>query len=1069
MRGPDYGVLFSNMQPDEANAVIQKLDSEKIPHRLADGGATILVPREDVYEQRVALAGEGVVKAGGGTGWELFDRTNLGMTDFQEKIAKTRATEGELQRTISGLATVQSARVHIATPQDSLFVETQRPTTASVAIATRPGMQLSPQEVRGITQLVAGAVEGLKPENVTIVDQNGTILRPVGGRRHARSVTAAARSSTRKTSCSPRRSTSRTSRSRSRVCSTRRSARTAPPSRVATDMNFDANATETKTYAPQGTVLSEKTKRESLNGTGARAGAIGVPGHDDQRRPHVSRHAARREPALQQQRGDPQLPGRRAERQARRRARQGDAPVRRGARQRPAARSAGRDGATRTAYVVSRGQRREDPQRDLRRRGDRPGARRSGLRRSDPVRTGGARRRPPRGAAPRPPCSACRSCRSSRCSRSSGSSAPDSAWRCCAARTFKPSAELPTFDSTLAEELPSFEEHPMLDGTPVDRRTDSLGRRSDARADDRVRHDRRSREPRQHRKAREALAGRMRTRAERAHGSTERTSRGAQLRRSDSMIHDKPILTLGDDPMAIVVPIRTRRPRSRHVRAREGRDPDDHDRARARGVDLQVPAAGRSRARSCSRSPKISTVPIDKRDAVVQEAYQRAIALKYINEGGIEYAKEILERSFGAGQADDMTNRLFAALKHGNPLELVKKTEPAQLLEFIKEEHPQTIALILVYMSPDQAGAVLSQLEPELQGEVAMRIAILQKTAPEILEQFDELLGRRLIVSGATSPRPAACSRSRRSWASSTARRRRTSSTVSTKRDPDGRRRGQEPAVRLRGHHQPRRPRDPARAQRGRRQGPGARAQDRQRRPALPRLQEHVDARGGDAQARTSTSSGRSASARSAKRSRTSSTSSARSKRTARSSSRAAARKTGSYDCSGYGAARRQRARLAKWSGTRSMRRRSSRVEGISSPCRRRSSPRAGEPLPVRRPLGERFGFLSTAALLDGRAAARSPRARSPPVDVDAIRAQAQGCSPKRAQRRVAARRRAQPRARAGRRCRGSRRRARSGRAQARARRRLPAGRDAADREMNDMLVDDARAAWRWRAPSATS
>jgi flagellar motor switch protein FliG len=146
---------------------------------------------------------------------------------------------------------------------------------------------------------------------------------------------------------------------------------------------------------------------------------------------------------------------------------------------------------------------------------------------------------------------------------------------------------------------------------------------------------------------------------------------------------------------------------------------------------------------------KISTVPLDKRDAVITEAYQRAIALKYINEGGIEYAKEILERSFGAGQADDMTNRLFAALKHGNPLELIKKTEPAQLLQFIQDEHPQTIALILVYMAPDQAGAVLSALPPELQAEVAMRIAILQKTAPEVLEQLDELLGRRLLVTGA--------------------------------------------------------------------------------------------------------------------------------------------------------------------------------------------------------------------------------------------------------------------------------------------------------------------------------
>src|SRR3979411_2825722 len=217
------------------------------------------------------------------------------------------------------------------------------------------------------------------------------------------------------------------------------------------------------------------------------------------------------------------------------------------------------------------------------------------------------------------------------------------------------------------------------------------------------------------------------------------------------MISDKPILTLGDDPMmhhgasykdtynAPVIP-----------------DIWGPEKAAVLmitiGLELSASIFKFLRQDEVERIvleiAKISTVSIEKRDAVIQEAYQRAIALKYINEGGIEYAKEILERSFGAGQADDMTNRLFAALKHGNPLELVKKTEPAQLLEFIKEEHPQTIALILVYMSPDQAGGVLSQLAPELQGEVAMRIAILQKTAPEILEQLDELLGRRLLVSG---------------------------------------------------------------------------------------------------------------------------------------------------------------------------------------------------------------------------------------------------------------------------------------------------------------------------------
>ena len=128
MQGPAYGVLFSNLPPDEANAVVQKLDAAKVPHRLADGGHTILVPQDVLYEQRVALAGDGTVK-GGGDGWELFDKTNLGMTDAQEKINKIRATQGELQRTIAGLTPVLSARVHIASPDASLYSSTQQPTS----------------------------------------------------------------------------------------------------------------------------------------------------------------------------------------------------------------------------------------------------------------------------------------------------------------------------------------------------------------------------------------------------------------------------------------------------------------------------------------------------------------------------------------------------------------------------------------------------------------------------------------------------------------------------------------------------------------------------------------------------------------------------------------------------------------------------------------------------------------------------------------------------------------------------------------------------------------------------
>ena len=279
LRGPDYAVLFSNMAPDEANAAIQKLDAEKIPHRLADNGATILVPHEDVYEQRVQLAGQGIVKAGGSTGFELFDRTNLGMTDFQEKIAKTRATEGELQRTISGLTPVLSARVHIATPEASLYSTTQQPSTASVAIQTKPGMQLGAQEVRGITQLVAGAVEGLKPENVTIVDQNGTILRPsalegagtLGDASNALQLTQDQLIAKEKYESDLQQSL------QGLLDATIGAHRSAV--RVATQMDFDANSTETESYAPQGTVRSQQSEREGYTGGAAgRAAAIGVPG-----------------------------------------------------------------------------------------------------------------------------------------------------------------------------------------------------------------------------------------------------------------------------------------------------------------------------------------------------------------------------------------------------------------------------------------------------------------------------------------------------------------------------------------------------------------------------------------------------------------------------------------------------------------------------------------------------------------------------------------------------------------------------------------------------------------------
>jgi flagellar M-ring protein FliF len=464
-RGPEYGVLFSNLQPDEANAVVQKLEGLKIPHRLADGGATILVPRENVYEERVALAGEGVVK-GGGTGYELFDRTNLGMTDFQEKIAKTRATEGELQRTIAGLAQVQSARVHIASPQASLYSTSQSPTTASVAIQTKPGLQLGAQEVRGITQLVAGAVEGLKPENVTIVDQNGTILRPsavdeTGG--IADGATALKMVNDQLVAKEKYENDLQQS-LQGLLDATIGAHRSAV--RVASVMNFDANSTETKSFAPQGTVRSQQTERESYTGSAPpKNNAVGVPGTTTNVVPTYQ--------GTQTQAGSGKYNKAKATTNfdiTEQMAKHVDAP---GKVSRlsvavlvnvPATAPApGNAAATAAAYAVA-------PADVAKIRNVIAQAAGIDTARGDQISVEAMPFAPPvatvNGGATVQLLPGVPNGTLTALLIILGLVGAGAAFALIRRRTFRPASDMPTFDSTLAEELPSFEEHPMLDGTP---------------------------------------------------------------------------------------------------------------------------------------------------------------------------------------------------------------------------------------------------------------------------------------------------------------------------------------------------------------------------------------------------------------------------------------------------------------------------------------------------------------------------------------------------------------------------------------------------------------------------
>lgn len=172
---PDYQVLFSGLSSDDAGAVVAALQERGTPYQLSDGGSTVLVPSEEVLDTRIALATSGL-PTGGVVGFEIFNTTRLGETEADRQLRYQWALQGELTRTIRQIYEVADARVHIVLPKRSLFVQESQPATASVLLQLHPGAQLSRSQVRAIANLVATSVEGLTPENVTIVDSRGTVL-----------------------------------------------------------------------------------------------------------------------------------------------------------------------------------------------------------------------------------------------------------------------------------------------------------------------------------------------------------------------------------------------------------------------------------------------------------------------------------------------------------------------------------------------------------------------------------------------------------------------------------------------------------------------------------------------------------------------------------------------------------------------------------------------------------------------------------------------------------------------------------------------------------------------------
>lgn len=179
MSAPGMAVLFSDLPMQDSNTILRDLDSKGVKYEIRGDGSTIMVPRDVATRLRMEFAGKGL-PAGGNVGYEIFDKSDtFSATSFVQGINQVRALEGELSRTIRGLDRVQNARVHLAIPEKRLFQRDAQEPRASIVLKVRGA--LDPGQIRAIRHLVATAVQGLKPEKVSLVDETGRLLADGAG------------------------------------------------------------------------------------------------------------------------------------------------------------------------------------------------------------------------------------------------------------------------------------------------------------------------------------------------------------------------------------------------------------------------------------------------------------------------------------------------------------------------------------------------------------------------------------------------------------------------------------------------------------------------------------------------------------------------------------------------------------------------------------------------------------------------------------------------------------------------------------------------------------------------
>ena len=267
---PSYTLLSSGLDPAQTGKVTAALDAQGIAYELRNNGTGLAVAKSQVAQARVAVAGAGVSLGGGaGQGFELFDKQKLGASDFQQKVTYQRALEGEIARTIASVQGVSNPQIQLVLPEDDLFADQASPATAAVMLGNSADT-MDPGATRGIAQLVASSVKGLKSDNVTITDASGTLLWPAGDGSGAGGVAAG------KQALEARYARAMEADLNAMLV------RTLGPGKaqvqVTADLNADKTSQDEVIYEKKGTPLKKQTETEKLKGGGATTGGTAGTG-----------------------------------------------------------------------------------------------------------------------------------------------------------------------------------------------------------------------------------------------------------------------------------------------------------------------------------------------------------------------------------------------------------------------------------------------------------------------------------------------------------------------------------------------------------------------------------------------------------------------------------------------------------------------------------------------------------------------------------------------------------------------------------------------------------------------